>query len=143
MQILVAMATKVKNLINLPPTHYLDSNYYFAGMFPRYRFTDFLQKKERKKKTVKKHGFYLRVIFLLLWYRVKLCRIYNVQGRLLWVKQFKSWYELLPFGALVYFLVKMHNTSKFWSIKFIDANFFYYSIYDRFIQRQPCVCMHL
>ena len=26
--------------------------------------------------------------------------------------------------------------------KFMDANFFYYSIYDRFIQRQPCACMH-
>ena len=24
----------------------------------------------------------------------------------------------------------------------MDANFFYYSIYDRFIQRQPCTCMH-
>ena len=24
----------------------------------------------------------------------------------------------------------------------MDANFFYYSIYDRFIQRQPCACMH-
>ena len=23
----------------------------------------------------------------------------------------------------------------------MDANFFYYSIYDRFIQRQPCMCM--
>ena len=24
----------------------------------------------------------------------------------------------------------------------MDANFFYYSIYDRFIERQPCACMH-
>ena len=24
----------------------------------------------------------------------------------------------------------------------MDANFFYYSIYDNFIQRQPCACMH-
>ena len=23
----------------------------------------------------------------------------------------------------------------------MDVNFFYYSIYDRFIQRQPCACM--
>ena len=23
----------------------------------------------------------------------------------------------------------------------MDANFFYYSIYDKFIQRQPCACM--
>ena len=23
----------------------------------------------------------------------------------------------------------------------MDVNFFYYSVYDRFIQRQPCVCM--
>ena len=23
----------------------------------------------------------------------------------------------------------------------MDANFFYHSIYDRFIQRQPCACM--
>ena len=23
----------------------------------------------------------------------------------------------------------------------MDANFLYYSIYDRFIQRQPCACM--
>ena len=25
----------------------------------------------------------------------------------------------------------------------MDANFFYYSIYDRFIQRQPCACMRV
>ena len=25
----------------------------------------------------------------------------------------------------------------------MDANFFYYCIYDRFIQRQPCACVHL
>ena len=24
----------------------------------------------------------------------------------------------------------------------MDANFFYYSMYDRFIQRQPCACVH-
>ena len=24
----------------------------------------------------------------------------------------------------------------------MDANFFHYSIYDRFIQRQPCACIH-
>ena len=24
----------------------------------------------------------------------------------------------------------------------MDANFFYFSIYDRFIQRQPYVCVH-
>ena len=24
----------------------------------------------------------------------------------------------------------------------MDANFFYYSIYDRFIQRQQCACVH-
>ena len=24
----------------------------------------------------------------------------------------------------------------------MDANFFYHSIYGRFIQRQPCACMH-
>ena len=35
----------------------------------------------------------------------------------------------------------MRNTSKFWSINFMDANFFYYSIYDRFIQREPCACV--
>ena len=29
----------------------------------------------------------------------------------------------------------------FKKIKFMDANFFYYSIYDRFIQRQPCACV--
>ena len=31
----------------------------------------------------------------------------------------------------------MHNVSKYWSIKFMDANFLYHSIYDTFIQRQP------
>ena len=31
----------------------------------------------------------------------------------------------------------MRNASKFWSIRFMDANFFYCSIYDRFIQTQP------
>ena len=35
----------------------------------------------------------------------------------------------------------MHNTSKFWYIKYLDANFFYFSIYDRFIQIQPCACI--
>ena len=25
----------------------------------------------------------------------------------------------------------------------MDANFYYYSIYDRFIERQPCGCVHL
>ena len=25
----------------------------------------------------------------------------------------------------------------------MDANFFYYSIYDRFIQGQPCACVHV
>ena len=25
----------------------------------------------------------------------------------------------------------------------MDANFLYYSIYDRFIQRQPCACMRV
>ena len=39
-------------------------------------------------------------------------------------KLLKSQYELLPFNDLY----KMHTTSKFWSIKFMDANFFYYSI---------------
>ena len=24
----------------------------------------------------------------------------------------------------------------------MDADFFYYSVYDRFIQRQPCACVH-
>ena len=23
----------------------------------------------------------------------------------------------------------------------MDANFFYYSVYDRYIQRQPCACV--
>ena len=25
----------------------------------------------------------------------------------------------------------------------MDANFFYYTIYDRFIQKQPCACMRV
>ena len=51
-------------------------------------------------------------------------------------------YELLPFGALCNLVAKMHNASKFWSVKFMDANFFYYSIYDGFIQRQPHAFVH-
>ena len=54
-----------------------------------------------------------------------------------------SQYELLSFGALSNLIAKMYNTSKFWSIRFTDANFFYYSIYDRFIQRQPRACVRL
>ena len=54
-------------------------------------------------------AFYGRLIFLLLWYRVK--RIYKVfklvQGRLLLVDE----YELLPFGALCNLKATMHNTS--------------------------------
>ena len=50
-----------------------------------------------------------------------------VQGRLLLVDNLKA--------VLVAFL---------WCfVKFIDANFFYYSIHDRFIQRQPCVSVRL
>ena len=49
-------------------------------------------------------------------------------GRLL-----KRQYELLPFGAWYNFVAKLHNTSKFWLIRFMDANFFYHSIDDRFI----------
>ena len=45
-----------------------------------------------------------------------------VQGRLHWVKYFKCQYELLPFGAFCNLKAKMHNTSKFWSVKFMDAN---------------------
>ena len=88
-------------------------------------------------------AFMGRLVVLLIWYRGKLCCIYKVfrlvQGRLLWVKHFTSQYELLPFGATCNLLAKMHNASKFWSVKFMDANFFCYSIYDGFIQRQPCV----
>ena len=53
--------------------------------------------------------------------------------------------ELLSFGVLCNLIAKMHTitTSKFWLIKFMDANFFYYSIYDRFIQRQPGACMRV
>ena len=42
------------------------------------------------------------------------------------------------------FITKLHTitTSEFWLIKSMDANFFHYSIYDRFIQRQPCACLH-
>ena len=58
-------------------------------------------------------------------------------GDYVWVKHFKSQYELLPFAASCNLIAKMHNTSKFWSIKFMDANFFYYSICNKFIQRQP------
>ena len=56
-------------------------------------------------------------------------------------KLLKSQYELLPFGALCNLIAKMHNASKCWSIKFMDANFFDYSTYDRFIQRQPHACV--
>ena len=58
-----------------------------------------------------------------------------VQGRLLlFGRLLKSQYKLLPFGALCNLVAKMHNLSKFWKIKSMNANFFYYSIYDRFIQ---------
>ena len=56
-------------------------------------------------------------------------------------KLLKNHHNLLLFGALCNLIAKMHNASKFWSIKFMDANFLYYSIYDRFIQRQPCACV--
>ena len=56
-------------------------------------------------------------------------------------KLLKSQYKLLPFGALCNLRAKMYKASKFWPIKFMDANFFYYSFYDRFIQRQPCACV--
>ena len=45
----------------------------------------------------------------------------------------KNQYELLPFDALCNLIAKMHDAPKFCLIKFMDANFFYYSIYDRFI----------
>ena len=52
-----------------------------------------------------------------------------------------SQYKLFSLGALCNLKAKTHNASKFWSIKFIDANFFCYFNYDRFIHRQPCVCV--
>ena len=73
-----------------------------------------------------KHGFYWRLIFLLLWFREKLCCIYKVfrlvQGGLLWVKHFKSQYKLLPFDAMCNLISKVHDTSKVWSVKFMDPN---------------------
>ena len=39
-------------------------------------------------------------------------------------KLLKSQYELLPFVALCNLIAKMHNASKFWSMKFMDADFF-------------------
>ena len=60
------------------------------------------------------------------------------------LKLLKSKYKLLPFAALCNLIAKMHKKfciSKFLSIKFMDANFLHYSIYDRFIQRQPSVCV--
>ena len=62
------------------------------------------------------HGFYGRLIFLLLWYRVKwIYKVFRlVQGRLvLFGRLLKSQYELLPFGALCNLIAKMDNTSKF------------------------------
>ena len=35
----------------------------------------------------------------------------------------------------------MQNTSKFWSVKSMNTGFFYYYIYDRFIQRQLRACV--
>ena len=65
----------------------------------------------------KKKSFFMgRLIFLLLWYRVKIYEVFGlVQGRLLWFgRLLKSQYELLPFGALCSLIPKMHNASKFW-----------------------------
>ena len=39
-------------------------------------------------------------------------------------KLLKSQYELLSFGALCNLVAKMHDASEFWSIKFMDVNFF-------------------
>ena len=49
------------------------------------------------------------------------------RGDYFWVKDFISQQQLLRFGALCNLTAKMHNTSKFKSIKFMDANFFNYS----------------
>ena len=60
-------------------------------------------------------------------------------------KLLKSQNELLPFGALCYLIGKMHNASKFWTIKFVDADFvimyLLYIIYDIFVQRQRRACV--
>ena len=57
-----------------------------------------------------------------------MCCIYKVfrqvQGRLLLEKHFKSQYKLLPFGASCNLVAKMHNTSKFWSVRFMASNSF-------------------
>ena len=69
---------------------------------------------------------------------------YKIPRKITIRKLLKSQFELLPFSALCNLLAKMHNTLKFWSIKFMDANSYYYSIYDRFMQRQLCgACMRL
>ena len=54
-------------------------------------------------------------------------------------------YELLPFGALCNLIAKTHTitTSKFWKIKFMDANFFYYSMIDLYKDNHVHVCVHL
>ena len=65
-----------------------------------------------------KHGFYGRLIFLLLWFKVKwIYKVFRlVQGRLLLLDYLKkNQYELLPFGVLCNLidLAKMYTTSKF------------------------------
>ena len=64
-----------------------------------------------------------------------------VQRRLLLVNYLKVSTSYFPFVALCNRMAKIYNASKSWSIEFMDANFCYYSIFDRFIQRQPCACV--
>ena len=75
---------------------------------------------------------------------MKICRGSPDPREIIFVRLLKKQYELLSFGALCNLKAKMHTitTSKFWKIKLMDANFFYYSIYDRFIQRQPCAWVY-
>ena len=132
------MATIVKTTFNslLRPNHLLES----IIILMECSLDKVLQNSFKEEMICQKTWLLLETHFLFIMVESKIVLYFRlVQGRLLWVKYFTSQYELLPFVPLCHLIAKMHNTSKFWSIKFMDANFFYYSIYDRFIQRQLCM----
>ena len=58
------------------------------------------------------------------YYSIEYIEVTKVLDRSTFGRLLKSQQELLPFGALCNLIAKMHSTSKFWLIKFMDANLF-------------------
>ena len=135
------MVTKVKTFKNLLlPKQLLDS----IIILQECSLDRGLQNTFKKIMTHQKSWLFMRdsFFFIMVLSKMNLQRFWTSPREITFGKLLKSQYKLLPCGALCNLIAKMRNSSKFWSIKFMDANFFYCSINDRYIQRKPSACVH-